>query len=423
MTKLAFFLILAAVVDLSCREAGYTASVRGFAIFTAGVLALCGWAWLQARAHFCNWRHALVRLETVLGLHSRLSAAADGVVPWPEPHPRPIDGYVSNWRPMLLPLLAGVLLFAGATLVPVHQNKAIASSSPISEPPELAQVQKWINALKADSLVQADKLQEMQEALDKLQDRPAQDWYTQGNLEAASSLKELAERSMNSLSQNLDNADQSVQGMQAKLGDSAGASALQPLQDQLRAGEQNLASGNLPLNHELLSQLKEVSAASDMQLTSAQLAALHNRLSKGEGTLRTALRGGGAFSAEMKKAMAEVEGMEGGGLERHEISIDGRGGPHSGGLGGGTETAPLELEQRDQTTPEGKLTPMQNDDMSHVSIGQTIKITASAPSTKPGAYQGLQQAGPAQVQGNGGDAVWRSTYDPQEVDTLDRFFK
>jgi hypothetical protein len=40
---------------------------------------------------------------------------------------------------------------------------------------------------------------------------------------------------MNSLGQNLDQADQSVQAMQAHLGDSSAGDSLQPMQDQLRA--------------------------------------------------------------------------------------------------------------------------------------------------------------------------------------------
>ena len=40
-------------------------------------------------------------------------------------------------------------------------------------------------------------------------------------------------------------------------------------------------------------------------------------------SLRMALKSGGAFSAEMEKAMAEAEGMEGCGLERRCGSLDG----------------------------------------------------------------------------------------------------
>jgi hypothetical protein len=81
------------------------------------------------------------------------------------------------------------------------------------------------------------------------------------------------------------------------------------------------------------------------------------------------------------------------------------------------------LQEREKNTPEGALTPVSNDDMSHAALGETIKISAGEHTVDPTAYRGTQNAGAAQVEGNGGEAVWRSTYDPQEADTLARFFK
>ena len=93
-----------------------------------------------------------------------------------------------------------------------------------------------------------------------------------------------------------------------------------------------------------------------------------------------------------------------------------------GGLGGGTASAPLVLEGRDKETPQGALTGVNNDDMSRTSLGETIKITASTPKVDPNALEGPGSAGAAHVSGTGGEAVWRSTYDPQEADVLSRFF-
>jgi hypothetical protein len=412
--RLFFLLVVVAAFNLAGREAGLPASWSS-AIFLFGLAGVLGWTWFQARRHFCDWRQALVRLETVLGLHNQLSSAQEGMARWPTPPETIEDGYRLNSRQVMLPLLAGGLFFAAAHLVPVGRTSSAAHAQPISEPPEITQVQSWIKALKAQDLIQPDKLQEMQAALDKLRERPPQDWYTQDNLEAASSLRELAAQSMNSLAENLAKADEAVQSMQDKAPGPGGADALQPMQDQLRAAGQELASGNLPLNQELVAQLKNAAAASDMKMTASQLAALHERLRKGELAARTAAKSSGSFSEEMQEAMAEAA-MNGGGLARRKVAV-------GGGLGGGTDTAPLELQQRDQTSPEGKLTPVKNDDMTRASLGQTMKITAGAQTVDTSAASGLQQAGPAQVGGDGGEAVWRSTYDPREADTLDQFFK
>ncbi len=414
--KLFLFLVLLALFDLFRREASWP--IRwSEALFILGAAGVAGWAWLEARNHFCSQLQALVRLETVLGLHNQLSSAQDGILPWPTPQVKIDDGFSANWKQILMPVLAGTLFLWGAHLVPVTKMTLDATTVPISEPPEFAQVQSWINALKADDLIEPDKLQEMQTALDKLHERPAQDWYTQSNLEAANSLKQLAEQSMNALAEDLNQADQAVEGMQEKIENSNDTSSIQPMQDQLRVAEENLASGNLPLKRELIAQLKSGESAMDKPLSASQLAALHQRLEKGKLAAQTAPKSKGVLSEEMQMQQAMANAALGHGTGRRRLA------PGSGGLGGGEETAPLELQDREKTTPEGSLTQVSSDDMSRVALGETIKISASKPRVDPESYRGPQNAGLGQVQGSGGEAVWRSTYDPGEADTLTRFFK
>jgi hypothetical protein len=406
--------VLLALFEVFRRETGLPARWMESLILLSCAMA-AGAAWLRARRHFCTWQKSLVRLETVLHLHNRLSAAQDGVVPWPSPSGKIEDGYVENWKLVLMPLLAGSIFLAAAHLVPVSRMNLGEASVPISEPPAFAQVQSWINALKAEDLIEPDKLQETQTALDKLRQRPAQDWYTQSNLEAADSLKELTEQSMNTLAQNLDQADSAVQAMQKKMESTSDATSLQPMEDALHSAGENLVSGNLPLKHEVVSPMLGGENSTDKPLSAAQLEALHERLKKGKLAAQTAPKSNGGLSDEMEQAMADA--ASGHGLGRRHLV------PGSGGLGGGTETAPLELEQRDKTTPPGALTAVSNDDMSRASLGDTIKVSAGKHTIDQADYRGTQGGGSAQVQGSGGEAVWRSTYDPQEADALSRFFK
>jgi len=411
---LAGLLVLVALFEIFRRETSLPLRwSEALLLFGTGVA--CAIAWLTARRNFCSEHAALVRLETVLGLHNQLSAADAGVLPWPKVPARLDDGYRANWRQIALPLLAGLAFLWSAHLVPVSQVRLGASSEPIAEPPEFAQVQSWINTLKAEDLIEPAKLEDLQSALDKLKDRPAQDWYTQGNLEAASSLKELTEQSMNALAQDLAQADQTVQAMQEKTENSSDEAGLKPMQDELRKAGENLASGNLPLKRELTSQLRGGEDAGDKPMSAQQLQALHERLQKGELAARTAAKTNAGLSQEMQQAMASA--AMGQGVSRRE------GVPGPGGAGGGTESAPLELQARKKDTPEGALTAVHNDDMSRASLGETLKVTASEHAVDRAAYHGPQNAGTAQVTGSGGEAVWRSTYDPQEADTLSRFFK
>jgi hypothetical protein len=412
--KFFFLMIALALAEILRRQMG-GASRFGEAFFLLGTAIVLGWAWLEARRHFCTGNQALVRLETVLGLHNRLSCADAGVVPWPRATSGPIsDGYRPNWKQIVVPLFAGVLFLYAAHLVPVHQARADASSGTISQPPDFAQIQSWINSLKAADVIEPAKLQEMQAALDKLRQHSPQDWYMQSSLEAADSLKELMEQSMNSMASGLDKADQAVEALQDQQGNSNSAASLRAIQDKLSEAGNNLASGTFSLQKELVDQMKD-GASTDKALTAAQLAALHQRLAQGKMACQTASKANGGFGEEMQDAME-------GAMSRASLGQR-RSVPVGGGLGGGTDTAPLVLQARDKTTPEGAMTAVNNDDMSRASLGDTIKVTASKPTVDPAAYQGPGPAGAAHESGNGGEAVWRSTYDPQEADVLSRFFQ
>jgi hypothetical protein len=415
MPRLFFLLIAGALAELLRREMNAPSRfVSAFLLMGAAVA--CGWAWLEARRHFCTPGQALIRLETVLGLHNRLSCAEAGIVTWPRAlQERVGDGYNPNWRQILVPGLAGIVFLYAAHLIPVHVLKAGAAAGAISEPPDFAQVQNWLNALKAADLIEPDKLQDMQAALDKLRQKSPQDWYTQSSLEAGDSLKELMEQSMNSLEQGLDQADQSVQAMQSGQQDPAGAGSLQAMQEKLSAAADNLASGNLPLKRELVDSMKG-SGSSDKTLSASQMADLEKRLAQGKLAAQTASKMNGGFGQEMDDAIGEAMGR---GLGHGHRRVE-HGAP--GGLGGGTASAPLVLEGRDKETPQGALAGVNNDDMSRTALGETIKITASTPKVDPNALEGPGPAGSAHVSGTGGEAVWRSTYDPQEADVLSRFF-
>ena len=80
--KLFILLVLSALFDLYRRETALPAH-WSVSLLVLGIGIAAGWAWLQARSHFCTGSQALVRLETVLGLHNQLSSAEAGIPPWP----------------------------------------------------------------------------------------------------------------------------------------------------------------------------------------------------------------------------------------------------------------------------------------------------------------------------------------------------
>ena len=218
---------------------------------------------------------------------------------------------------------------------------------------------------------------------------------------------------MNSLAQNLDHADGAVEALRKKQEGSHDPNGLRPLQDAMRREGEKLVSGDLPLKHEVVGPMLGSGSYPEKSLTSAQLQALHEQLKKGKLAAQTSAKSQGGLSDEMQRALADAK--EGGGLDRRKTG--------AGGARGGKKSAPLELQARDRTSPVGDLTAVNNEDRSRAALGQTVKVSAGVPDVDPSAYGGRQGAGAAQVQGNGGEAVWRSTYEPQEADALTQFFK
>src|ERR1700743_1211422 len=71
-----FFVVmtLAALGELLRRQMNGQ-SLYIVALILLGTALVVAWAWMEARRHFCTHIQALVRLETILGLHNRLSCA------------------------------------------------------------------------------------------------------------------------------------------------------------------------------------------------------------------------------------------------------------------------------------------------------------------------------------------------------------
>ncbi|HRJ10065.1 MAG TPA: hypothetical protein PLP58_15910, partial [Prosthecobacter sp.] len=97
LARLAPLLALAGLAGfaliLSLRALADGAGWSGFLPWMTGTLMLAaGLAWLLARRDFICETQALVRLESELGLHNALTAAAAGRGPWPQPPERCDDG-------------------------------------------------------------------------------------------------------------------------------------------------------------------------------------------------------------------------------------------------------------------------------------------------------------------------------------------
>ena len=365
-------------------------------------------AWRVARRGFFTVADALVRLEWHLGLHNRLSAAMAGVGTFPPPQIAP-DGYSFRWQTVASPLAGALALVLAAAFIPVSRS-AGDPFVPATPPESLVQTAQWLDTLQKTSLVQPPALEDFRERLEELRQQPARDWYSQSSLEAGDNLRGQTEQSLQTLQRDLRTAASSLTTMDRP------PEQLTPLEakaaaDQMQEALKGLELGNLPLNKDLLSQLKGLDPSKLKSLTPEQLEQLKERLKNGVKITEAMLKPGkpGDKPGEAMALVAEGETRD-------------RNSP--GGPGGGKSSASLDLHDHPTdlhtTTVEADANAANLD---HALPGDIVGVGKGEHTVDPNAYAGPAAAGATASEGTGGETVWRDDLTPAERETLGKFFK
>ena len=373
-------------------------------------LALCAGvaAWRVARRGFSTVADALVRLEWHLGLHNRLSAAAAGVGTFPPPQTAP-DGYAFHWQKIAPPLAGALALVLAAAFIPVSRP-AGDPFVPATPPESLAQTAQWLDTLQKTGLVQPPALEDFRERLEELRQQPARDWYSQSSLEAGDNLRGQTEQSLQTLQRDLRTAASSLTTMD-RPPEQLTPDETKAATDQMQEALKGLELGNLPLNKDLLSQLKGLDPSKLKSLTPEQLEQLKEKLKNGVKITEAMLKPGkpGDKSGE---AMALVAAGE---TRNHNSP---------GGPGGGKSSAPLDLHDHPTdlhtTTVEADANAANLD---HALPGDIVGVGNGEHTVDPNAYAGPAAAGATASEGTGGETVWRDDLTPAERETLGKFFK
>ena len=448
--KLSVALIVLGVLNLALREVG----VEGQIVLLIGAVCLLGvslWSIGDARHRFRTGEQALitglVRLETILQLNNGLSASHSGGLPWPkytfkEPAEQALaesGGYQLNWKEFLLKPCAALIFFLMAGIVPVHPVHPFNGVLATQLPPDLVQVQTWLDKLKQENLIEPEKLKEAEDQLDQFKNRSPQEWYTQENLEAADALKESTAQSLVALENGLDKADQALQDGLDKTSPTGGMDGLNKdqkhaLQDEMKKAGEALSSGTLPAKQEVVKQLTGAEDADEASMTHDQMQKLQKRIADAKKAAAGAGKnhgepGDGKSDADSKLSKEMQDAMKEGEHPREKGSGRGPGhdgdsdqGHGTGGVGGGTQSAPLELEQREQFA-DGTQQKIKSNDPFNAMPGELVNVSAEAPKVDPTQSSPNGTGGSAQIQGNGREAVWRSDYDPDEAAVLRTYFK
>jgi len=381
---------------LLARRAG--AELRGWwlvyvaAVATAGVVSLA-----LGRRRFLSATDGLVRLEAVLHLHNRLTAAATGIGAWPAPMSAAPDGYQWRWRAVLWsPVLATALLVA-AMRVPIPLPPA-AVVTPQQEPLAWSQAQSWLEQLRQEELVAEPAVERLEEQLAQLRAQPREEWYQHSSLEAGDSLRQEVGQSLRALDRDMERAAQTLAAWQAG-GIQMPDAQQRALAEQWQRVMEGVQNGTLPLHPDLLKQLQQVDPQQLQQLTPEQMQALQQLVENAQQALAE-MRGAGAAGSQ------QAEGEE----------------PGVGGITRGPGAAPLTMSQpTDLATQRTETLP--NTDPSQAAPGDVVETTTGAHKVNEGSYPGATAAGAVQSYGVGGEAVWRNPLPPAERKILQQYFK
>lgn len=396
-------LLLAASV-LILRQGGGAAlpvlPLYGLALGGCVVFAI-----VRLRGKCYTQQDALLRMETALHLHNRLTCAAAGVTSWPPPsacrgkvlHPRPL--------PALLPLLYSLAFIAAALWLPVRSENSNSLAGAMVEPSAWAQVADWAELLHEEKIVAEPSVDTLEERLSQLRERPQEEWYRQGSLEAGETLRDETLLAMQELARQLQATRTLLENipLQEAARATSGIGAEQ-LDAQWRKQLEQLQNGQLTIDPEVLAQMQALSFSQMNNLTPDQHQAMLERLQKGAQAV-----GGAAGLSELELESVSLQMQQ---AFSGEPSRD--------------PAAPVPLVMVNEGTDlqSGRRDGISNQDLRNAVLGESVG-TSSRPGNDAEELpfaSGIQTDGSA-TGGEGGKAVWQEHYTPQERAILEHYFQ
>lgn len=374
-------------------------------------------AWFLARKRFEARQFSRVRLEDALGLHTRLTAAAQGVGPWPELPSAPVVlPVVWRWqRPLgTLAFAAAVLALAGWVPVP---GRASPKARIIEKPTAVKQVESWVDQLRKDEAVKPEVLDEVEKKIEDLLKRPSDEWYEHASLEAAENLRDQTGKELQELGSNMEQT-QGTLGTLAEMGDHLSEQAKQGLASQLQQNLQGLRSGAMQAGDDLMKQLQGLDPRALGGMSKEQLDKLKQRLKQNADALRETLANAPQFSFKeypcKKPGRGEGEGDDG-------EDGDGKGGKNGANRGRGDADLSLKKNEANlHTTRTEGMNPSL--DPERVAPGDLLGTSDGRHAVDKNAVLG-SAGGQIQNAGEGGSAVWKESLVPAEREVLRRYFK
>jgi hypothetical protein len=384
------------------RERGGELEVIGvpfvLMLLFSGVFSL-----FRSRASLFTLDEALDLLDDRLGLRNRLRSAQAGVGEWPEPPavlPRAVRFRGDR---ALAPAALSLLVVALAVLVPVRVE-APAPPLPATGPASWAEIERALDALRRESVVKEEALEEREARLDELRRRPREEWFDHGTLEASDSLKQELASEMRALIRSVGDLSASLEELES-MEEGAPAQARRLRERGLEQALEALDLSGLPFEREATRELQTLARNSKVR-----------RATKEE--------------IEKWKQMKErlYHGLPGGAEEvviglRTGRGDAGSGKPGRGGVDRGPGVAPLDLSAEPLEPLSDRIEGLEGGHASGGPFGATVGVSLGEHETRTEAFEFGRDGGAVVSTGEGGDRVWTQSLLPSERRVLQRYFK
>jgi hypothetical protein len=420
-TGLIFLGIVGFPSILICRSFASEPSLASLAgACLGGLLLIFIAAWFIVGKHRIPPNEALVRLEFELGLNNALTAAQQGKASWPYAPPKVKDGLRWQWQRMLIPPLFFIACILGARVLPL--NSVEPHIVPTGKPQAWTQMQEWLQKLKEEKVADKAALEEREQKLQALSERPKEEWFSHESLNASDELREQLKRDIQRLGQQLSDAARSLDALnqhQEKLSEAG----REQMQKELTEAVEQMRSGTMKPDAELMNKLSQLDPKELKGLSQEQLKQMQESMKQKAGVCESMKQGFGSD----KGFLGDGEGQDDALAERKQSGNQMPTGPNQNDAGQGEAnrgpgTAPLTLSEEENDFGTNKTEALTSRDFRHAQPGTLLGMQNGKHEIDP-IPSGPQAAGTAKSLGQGGGQVWRDSLTPEEKAVLKQVFR
>ncbi|MGJ8657645.1 MAG: hypothetical protein ACSHX6_14450 [Akkermansiaceae bacterium] len=371
--------------------------------------------WRLSLKKFESPDQSMVRIEDKMKLRNALSAAKAGVAPWPEAPSEINAGVAWHWQRTLLPSLCSILIIIAAFFIPIGSHAEVIQNHP--SPDARDSLELALEELKDEEIVQEDYIEEMEEQIDELKQQNPNEWFSHSSLEAVDNLTQSHDAAAKELQRNMQNAERTLQNLQ-KHGDKLNQQTKENLLDDFGKAVENMDTGAMKPNKELLEQLKKIDPEQLNQLNEEQLNQLRENMRNMAEKLKQQQQNGENDGDEDNEGEGngDSEGEDGQGDKR------GPGHPGQGEIQRGPGHAPDMLGDEAEKLKLKKEERLKSNDLSNTLPGDLLETTDGEHDIDKTNAK-IRGGGETENKGAGGERVWKNSLLPDEKKAIKNFFK